>query len=1412
MSNKRHARNINKALKALKRKQLARGGKSVSALEPKQLKAVPKPVPRELYDDSVKPIAPPKSGGIKLPIKQVKAAPQPKQVKVKNPVISDPAPKPINPSLFSDPKLGTPRDIKPVERVGSTGGRRGSSTGGSGGPINESLNFSHGVPSNMQSAALGNAPTQGLKQAVGNELRDPNGNIVDPENLPDNMVLTEGRGGKRVEFSPDYVVQPTDRAYAQRNVEQRVQQQSMPQSQQSQNVTKRSMMGSGFTGLTPAQLAKLAEDYGGGYNPDTEGTQTENGTTGTGGTTGTTASSDETDPSGSGTEETNPDGVDNGGTTPIPEGERGFKSPEYVPDGAAPINLAPYDPGVPDLKQMEAESILKPVPKAEQWANKFVDQYPEFTNAERTEMQAWAVANRAGSDAQMPAWFVGNHDFLKGIEASNSMTYDTTAQAPEGTITGEDDIQQLGDATDATSSTVEAGALTATQGDVDQADVELGDGKAKTYKATTTSGQMADTVAAQGEVSITGVAGQGTAASVDTAQRDAEAEKAAMGVAADRPAYTDYAIAAQSDERYTVIEAKDPEVAERMAQTMSEREKRDLLDIVSKEGVVLEDIPEFKLAKERVAQVGEAKSRKASEIGSVPPIDMQERQGITGEVSKGDASQIGGVPTAAAAKMDAVTGEARKTAAADMLAVVANVPKEVSAALVEDPATVIAQIDSGADPVVVAAVAALPLEALVSTQMEGLLAGMEDGNTPAWARPAIAAMEAKMAQRGLSTSTVGRDALFNAIIQSALPIAQSNAQALQTRAQQNLSNQQQANLGTAQNTMQIRLQNLANEQTSASQTADMAQQIKVQKGTFDQQAVMTTAQQKQETDLTNAQMAQQRSQQESSQRQQAAISTLGAEVQSDLANLQAMNAAGSQNMTAEQQSKLAGYNAQVSRIMRQAELDQDMTKANLSNELQLEMKNLTEANATDRESMSAVNQGRLADLNVLVDFKKTNANLSQQMDLANLNNDQQMELANLSERAATDGANMTEANRMKLQELTIYTSMMAKNEDLRQNAEMAQLSASEKVQLANLTFENQADSESMSAENTAQLQVYEKRMQAGQVNAQLAQAMGLANLSNEQSAAMFNAQINANFDMSKMSNEQQMEMANSKFMQTMTATQFSADQQSAVQNATLLTQTDLANADARTRVSVENAKNFLTMDMANLSNAQQGIVMDQQMAQQSLLSDQAAQNAAKQFGATSQNQLDSFLISQSNNMKQFNTSARNAMESFNVTETNRAAAIEAGNMLQADTFTAQLEADINKFNASIDNQRDTWNAANAQAIEQSNVSWRRQANTADTAAANASNQQNVQNAYNISALDQTQLWQQLRDEAAYVRQSFENNEQREAQLIATAIGNESATSSKDTSTTTSALINILKSYGYSGTSTTTPSGPGPWGQ
>ena len=60
----------------------------------------------------------------------------------------------------------------------------------------------------------------------------------------------------------------------------------------------------------------------------------------------------------------------------------------------------------------------------------------------------------------------------------------------------------------------------------------------------------------------------------------------------------------------------------------------------------------------------------------------------------------------------------------------------------------------------------------------------------------------------------------------------------------------------------------------------------------------------------------------------------------------------------------------------------------------------------------------------------------------------------------------------------------------------------------------------------------------------------------------------------------------------------------------------------------------------------------------------------------------------------------------------------------------------------------------------------------------------------MSALDQTQYWQQLRDEASYIRQSYENEENRKTQLYATAIGNE-AGATKDSGTTSSTLVNLV---------------------
>jgi len=538
-----------------------------------------------------------------------------------------------------------------------------------------------------------------------------------------------------------------------------------------------------------------------------------------------------------------------------------------------------------------------------------------------------------------------------------------------------------------------------------------------------------------------------------------------------------------------------------------------------------------------------------------------QREAIVGEPATGEAAEIMSMYDYNQSQKRAIQGADAKKAAVKKLKAAGLSDETIAQRLADEPNLVADEMEDMPEDVRTT-LSGLPKEALIDVQMESLMSGMEDGEVPAWARPALAKVEANLAKRGMTASSVGRDALFNAIIQSAIPMAQANASAIQG----------------------------------------------------------ATAQDKQ----------------------------------------------------------------------------------------------------------------------IAADFLAKNAGFQQQMNLANLSNDQQM-------------------------------------------------------RLANLTAQNQASSENLNAKQQIELTNLNAKLQTNLLQGKIAAEMGVAQLNVDQQTAVVNAQTSAGIDMAKYNAAQQVELTNSKFMQTMVATKFNADQQAAMQNATAMASMDMANLDKNTKLAVTNAQSFLQMDMANLSNEQQASVLTAQQRQQALLSNQSAENAAAQFNAANQQQADQFMQNLGVQVEQYNASANSARDQFNTTEKNRIAALNAGNELQAQQFEAQLDTDIAKFNETQDFQRDQWNAANAQAVEQSNVQWRRQANLADTAAQNAANQQNAQISYNLTSQELTQVWQQMRDEAAYIRQSFENEEQRKAQLLATAIGNEKLAESFDKGTNQAKWLDEISS-------------------
>jgi len=656
-----------------------------------------------------------------------------------------------------------------------------------------------------------------------------------------------------------------------------------------------------------------------------------------------------------------------------------------------------------------------------------------------------------------------------------------------------------------------------------------------------------------------------------------------------------------------------------------------------------------------------------------PAAEKQTREAILDETAaQGTEALIQGTLGYEAAEKRAVKGEAAKGDARSLLQEVGEIPPEISEAILDDPAQVTAQLDTS--PVEVqAAIAALPNEALVSVQLENLLAGMDEGVTPTWARPAVQLVESQLSARGLSVSTVGRDALFNAIIQTALPIAQSNAAALQQRANQNLSNEQQANLQQASQGMQLRLTNLANRQDSGSQTAQLAQQINLTQGQFTQQAQLTEAEQAQQVRLQSLQ-----------NEQQAAMANLGNDQQIELANLQ---------------------------------IEAERLGAN----------------------QAATNQEKIAEMQVAANFLQRNAEFKQQMEVANLSNDQQM-------------------------------------------------------RLAFLTAKNQASSENLSTAQQTELANLSSRLEVNKISANLAQQMNLAQLNVDQQTAIQNAATVANIDLTKFSSAQQIELSNSKFMQTSTLQDLNNRQQVILQDATALASMELQGADSLTKVSIENARNFLSMEMGNLNTEQQSYILDSQQEQQRMLTDAAVQNAVRQFNSSSDLQTQQFVTSLAGQMNQFNSQQVNALEQFNSAETNRVSAINAGNELQSEQFMAQIQTQIKQFNSQQDMQIEQFNTANAQAIEQSNVEWRRKANLADSAATNAANQQQATFQFNLDNVALSQAWNSLREQAAFDRNEYESDKARKISAINAVLSNEAFMTDAKYSSQRTKLLNSLDAF------------------
>jgi len=203
-----------------------------------------------------------------------------------------------------------------------------------------------------------------------------------------------------------------------------------------------------------------------------------------------------------------------------------------------------------------------------------------------------------------------------------------------------------------------------------------------------------------------------------------------------------------------------------------------------------------------------------------------------------------------------------------------------------------------------------------------------------------------------------------------------------------------------------------------------------------------------------------------------------------------------------------------------------------------------------------------------------------------------------------------------------------------------------------------------------------------------------------------------------------------------------ARQQAVLQNASAMAAMDMANLDSRMKAAVQNAQSFLAIDLQNLNNEQATETLNYQGMLQSLFTDSAAENAASQFNAKNQQQVDEFFSELGVQVDNANANRVAAMEQFNVDQVNS----------------------IAQFNATMSDARERFNSTMQVQIDQSNAAWRRQIATADTANLNEAQRQNALNVLQVSQSALSALWQRYRDESAWVVQSTENAAQRAHQM------------------------------------------------
>jgi len=326
----------------------------------------------------------------------------------------------------------------------------------------------------------------------------------------------------------------------------------------------------------------------------------------------------------------------------------------------------------------------------------------------------------------------------------------------------------------------------------------------------------------------------------------------------------------------------------------------------------------------------------------------------------------------------------------------------------------------------VQAATALPsVKATVQGQLATLMDDFADGKSPVWAAGAMRAANAAMAARGLGASSMAGQAIIQAAMESALPIAQADAQVTAQFEAQNLSNRQQRAMLAAEQRATFMGMEFTQEFQARVQNSARIGDIANMNFTADQQIALENGRAANTMNLANLSNTQAMLMAEAAALSNLEMTNLSNRQQAAVHNAQNFMQMDMQNLSNEQQTSLFKQQSVVQSLFTDQAATNAASQFNATSDNQTQQFFASLANQTQQFNATQTNAMSQFDADNLSTLQRFNSELENQRDQFNAKNALVIAQANTQWRqntATIDTAAQNQANMEYAKSINALTS------------------------------------------------------------------------------------------------------------------------------------------------------------------------------------------------------------------------------------------------------------------------------------------------------------------------------------------------------------------------------------------------------